>query len=213
METAAKREFGISYSPSTLLYFFLTRWVLMRKFYKSCIDIVRQELSGFENVKVDVILRKALPKAPKPNFPTSVCYVMEGEDGYRIIMHEKAYEIATRRKGDLDSIQHRFGDFLKGIGLQLDEKTYFLLILLHEFGHVYRLEFFKMNDISREFFFLNNIAIQSLSLAFDDGAYEELFSEGINVANIFSFDEVGADNYALKHFIPMWKKLEGRGLV
>ncbi len=112
-----------------------------------------------------------------------------------------------------DSFKFRFIDFLNGINVPWCEESHMILLFLHEVGHVQSWKTSVAFDITHEFKMLNEIHINSLSLAFKNKDRIDLREEGLNVATYFSSDECQADIYAITHFYPIWNMLKERGLI
>jgi len=113
----------------------------------------------------------------------------------------------------LESFENRFKDYIEGLGLQLNEEVFTVLLFLHEVGHVQFEKTVQEFDILREAFMINQIQVHSLSLGFEEKDMNDLRSEGLNVPTFFNSIECHCDIYAISHFLPTWNLLKNAELV
>lgn len=112
-----------------------------------------------------------------------------------------------------DSLKSRFMNFLNGINVPWCEESYMVLLFLHEAGHVNAWRNAVDYDVMDEFNMINDIHVNTLSLAFKEKDRNDLREDGLNPATYFCFDECQADIYAISHFYPIWNLLKERGLI
>lgn len=178
-----------------------------KKIARKIFNIIRNHLKELESFKITLVLKEEDydERYFCPTYMETKYTKNQKEPTFRITSFYRHYS-----KGDKyeKSLEFRFGTFLRNLGLEYNVYTKFTLILLHEFGHIYYDSFLFMNDLYREFRLLENNAVNSLSLAFNQELFDELLEEGINAANMFNFTEVLCDNFAFQHFVPVWRKVE-----
>lgn len=127
-----------------------------------------------------------------------------------IYRHGYEYDM---KLGHMDAYKDRFMPFLEGIGVEWSEDVYFVIMVLHEIGHIAALRKATDYDCALDYHTLMDITEATVALALRDGAADELNEEGFNAAYFFNFAEAQADIYAISHFYPVWNLLKERELI
>ena len=104
--------------------------------------------------------------------------------------------------------KNRFDKFLKNsVGVEINTEIHFLLILLHEFGHVDHLnKMYKYGHNMNTLLDLSGVYKHMTTLMFNLREMDEYFISKIE--NSFDVNEVYADKFVFENFIYIWNKVK-----
>lgn len=116
-----------------------------------------------------------------------------------------------------DSFYHlfksRFFDFIENTGYDLNDDTFLVMCILHEFGHIDWSMMSKKNNILDLMKYVKDITEDLAYTVLSDRMIYNIRKQGYDLPYMIRGDEMYCDNFAMKHFIPVMKKLVGKGIV
>jgi len=188
-------------------------------FYEECIKVVNDELNNFEfGIVKNIALSSEenehnilnfTGKKKLPNY-TQV-FIREYTDIYEATIIVRTDQLSYLKNKFPEYYQHeieRFNVFLKSINLELTEETYFLISLLHEFGHMdYYDCLYKYAKTVPTGKILDNTFNNLLNLTFNFPTLKEKVGR-IRIIHKFHPEEIYADKFAYERFLPIWNKVK-----
>ena len=111
------------------------------------------------------------------------------------------------------SVHERLGTFLENAGYEVKPEYIQLLLVLHQFGGVDFAK--KVGDVDCQalHYLVSRHATNVLRNSLDEDDYDECLEEGIDIFTMLQPDEMYADAYAIKNFIPALNHLREKGLI
>jgi len=186
-------------------------------FYEECIKVVKDELNNFEfGIVTSIILTsignkhsecydynnksKRLPNFTHVSYNHLSCSNFYGFEA-KIIIKTDELELTKIRKPELyEKIKDHY-KFLINSSITLNDNTYFIIALLHEFGHVEYLDKFYHygSDVFKKVTF-QKVYANALQLIFNNKKSGSFYG--------FKPEEVYADKYAIENFFLIWNKVK-----
>lgn len=135
---------------------------------------------------------------------------------YSLRKNEMVYTIVSAHTDDFKSdsggfdriLQDRLYSYLDLIGEESSNLNKLILQVLHEFGHVFYIDRMMEYDCLDANYFITNTIENFTEISFTDKDREEYKEDGVDIPYMFRGDEMYADYFAIKNFIPFKKYLD-----
>ena len=152
-------------------------------------------------------------KVEKPEFNFGELYVfyqLDEPDRHVVIKYvDDIMDLKDYEK----SMYNRLGIFLENAGYGENKEYLQVMLTLHEFGHVdYVLKMEAANSVGK-YNVVNECAKDVAAISFSPDRMMKLREEGVDIPYMLRGDEMYADAFAMKYFIPVINILREKGLV